>query len=115
MVGGFLGSLPVTLVIVRSSVNVASGVETRMASFIHGLFLVVTVIFIPNVLNMIPLSSLAAILIITGFKLASPKLFAEMFRAGALHLIPFLTTLITIVLTDLLVGIVAGFVVALIL
>ena len=112
--GGLLGALPVTSVIVRSSVNVASGVETRMAAFIHGIFLVTTLIFIPDILNMIPLSCLAAILIITGFKLASPSLFVTMWRGGLTQLIPFLVTLITIVMTDLLVGIITGLVVALV-
>ena len=110
--GGLLGALPVTSVIVRSSVNVASGVETRMASFIHGIFLVTTLIFIPDILNMIPLSCLAAILIITGFKLASPSLFMTMWRGGYQQLIPFIVTLITIVMTDLLVGIITGLIVA---
>ena len=112
MVGGFLGAIPVTSVIIRSSVNIASGGETRVASFVHGLILLFAVGLIPGALNMIPLAALAAILLITGFKLASPKLIMGMWREGKGQFIPFIVTVSAIVLTDLLVGIVIGLIVA---
>lgn len=105
---GFLGALPVTSVIVRSSVNISSGGETRHASFIHGLLLVLAVGLFPDLLNMIPLACLAAILLVTGFKLASPKLFVSMWREGYSQFIPFFVTVSAIVLTDLLKGILIG-------
>jgi len=105
---GFLGALPVTSVIVRSSVNISSGGETKAASFIHGVLLLLAVGLFPFALNQIPLACLAAVLIITGFKLASPKLFLSMWREGLSQFIPFAVTVSAIVLTDLLMGIIIG-------
>ena len=109
---GLVGGLPVTQVIVRSSANIQSGGKTKAAAFIHGLMLLGSVLAIPMFLNMIPLASLAAILIIVGFKLAKPSLFKEMYAQGVKQFIPFMVTIVGILLTDLLVGIGIGMAVA---
>ena len=105
---GFLGGLPLTSVIVRSSVNVDMGAKTRLSCFIHGLFLFGTVAMFPGILNRIPLASLAAILLVTGFKLANPSLFRQMHKEGKNQFLPFVVTVLAIVFTDLLVGILIG-------
>jgi carbonic anhydrase len=105
---GLLGAIPVTSVIVRGSVNVASGGKTKVSAIFHGILLLVSVVFLPVYLNMIPLAALAAILLVTGFKLASPKLFQQMWDEGRYQFAPFVITLVSIVLTDLLVGILIG-------
>ena len=105
---GLLGAIPVTSVIVRGSVNCASGAKTKMSALFHGFLLLVCVGFLPSYLNMIPLSALAAILLVTGFKLASPQLFKQMWSEGRYQFAPFIITLVSIVLTDLLVGILIG-------
>ncbi|MFT5091272.1 MAG: carbonic anhydrase [Porticoccaceae bacterium] len=105
---GLLGAIPVTSVIVRGSVNVASGGKTKVSAIFHGLLLLISVVFLPVYLNMIPLAALAAILLVTGFKLASPKLFQQMWSEGRYQFAPFVITLVSIVLTDLLVGILIG-------
>tara|TARA_R110002049_G_scaffold27321_2_gene94355 strand:+ start:626141 stop:628366 length:2226 start_codon:yes stop_codon:yes gene_type:complete len=107
-VSGLIGGLPLTSVIVRSSVNVGMGAKTKLSAILHGFLLVISVVLLPTYLNMIPLASLAAILIVTGFKLASPKLFRQMWQEGRYQFAPFLITLLAIVFTDLLVGIVIG-------
>ncbi|MEC7566295.1 MAG: SulP family inorganic anion transporter [Planctomycetota bacterium] len=107
-IGGLIGSLPVTSVIIRSSVNIQVGGETKRATIIHGIFLVLSVGFFANYLNYIPLSSLAAILLITGYKLANPKLFLSMWKMGYRQFLPFMVTLLAIVFTDLLVGVIIG-------
>ena len=112
MVSGFCGGLPLTSVIIRSSVNISSGCETRNSSVIHGVFLLLSVVLFPMAINQIPLACLAAILTVTGFKLASPKLFLTMWRNGMNTFVPFLVTVSTIVLTDLLKGIIVGLIVA---
>lgn len=108
VVAGMVGALPVTSVIVRSSVNVDIGAKTKRSTIFHGMLLLLCVGFLPTYLNMIPLASLAAILLVTGFKLASPKLFRQMWKEGRYQFIPFLATLLAIVFTDLLVGILIG-------
>lgn len=112
MISGLIGGLPVTQVIVRSSANIQSGGRTKAAALIHGILLLASVALIPMVLNMIPLASLAAILVVVGFKLAKPVLFKEMYRLGWNQFLPFVTTIIAILLTDLLMGIGIGLVVA---
>ena len=107
-VAGLVGGLPMTSVIVRSSVNANAGGRTRLSAVFHGVLLVVCVFLLPTLLNRIPLSALAAILVVTGFKLASPALFRQMWRAGAGQFVPFAVTVISIVLTDLLVGVLVG-------
>ncbi|MGE0469219.1 MAG: bifunctional SulP family inorganic anion transporter/carbonic anhydrase [Nitrospira sp.] len=109
---GLVGGLPVTSVIIRSSVNVMSGGKTKLATVVHGALLLVSVPLIPVWLNTIPLSCLAAILLMTGIKLASPALIKQMWNEGRYQFIPFAATLTAIVFTDLLIGIVIGLVVA---
>ncbi len=108
---GIIGGLPITQVIVRSSANIQSGGKTKLSAVFHGILLLVTVVLIPNILNLIPLSSLAAILIVVGYKLAKPSLFKEMFRSGKSEYIPYLVTILGIVFTDLLIGIIMGLIV----
>lgn len=108
LIAGLIGGLPITQVIVRSSANIQSGGKTKVAAIIHGLLLLVSVITIPAVLNMIPLATLAAILLVVGYKLAKPVLFTSMFRLGWDQFIPFIVTILAIVLTDLLRGIGVG-------
>jgi len=105
---GLVGGLPVTQVIVRSSANMQSGGKTKLAAMIHGLFIAISVFLLPDILNMIPLSSLAAILIMVGYKLAKPSIFKEMAGQGRDQLITFLITFLGIVFTDLLMGIGIG-------
>ena len=108
MVSGLIGGLPITQVIVRSSANIQSGGRTKASAIIHGFFLLTSVLLIPNLLNLIPLSVLAAILFVVGYKLAKPRLFAEMYRKGLRQFVPFIVTVVGIVFTDLLVGIAMG-------
>lgn len=108
MVAGFIGGLPMTSVIVRSSMNINSGGRTKLSAILHGVLLVVCLMTVPHWLNEIPLSALAAILIVTGFKLASPKLFKEMWIEGRDQFLPFVITIVAIVLTDLLTGVLIG-------
>jgi len=108
MLSGLVGGLPVTQVIVRSSANIQSGGKTKASAIIHGFLLLGSVIIIPTLLNMIPLSVLAAILFIVGYKLAKPSLFKTMYQAGWKQFVPFVVTVVGIVFTDLLVGISLG-------
>ncbi|WP_157454151.1 SulP family inorganic anion transporter [Crocinitomix catalasitica] len=112
IVAGFLGGLPVTQVIVRSSANQQAGAKSKMSSILHGALLLISVISIPVLLNKIPLATLAAILLIIGFKLAKPAMFKKMYAQGLGQFIPFVVTVAGILLTNLLVGIVLGLVVA---
>lgn len=112
MVAGLIGGLPVTSVIVRSSVNVNAGAKTKLSAIFHGVLLLFCVAMLPRYLNLIPLSALAAILLATGFKLASPQLFMQMWRDGRNQFIPFIATVLSIVLTDLLSGIILGLVIS---
>ena len=109
-VSGLIGGLPVTQVIVRSSTNIQSGAQSRLAAFVHGLFLIVCVVAIPTVLNLIPLASLAAILFIVGYKLAHPSKFLAMYKLGWNQFLPFMITITAILFTDLLRGIGIGLV-----
>lgn len=108
IVCGLIGGLPVTQVIVRSSANITFGARTKVSTIFHGFLLLFCVTTIPHVLNMIPLASLAAILIVVGYKLAKPSLFVEMYRSGWEQFIPFTITVIGIVVRDLLYGIMIG-------
>ncbi len=109
---GALGGLPLTSVIVRSSVNINFGGQTKLSCFIHGIFLAGSILFLAPMLNLIPLASLAAILLVTGFKLASPDLFKTMWKEGKFQFLPFVITILAIVLTDLLIGILVGLLVS---
>lgn len=108
VVSGLLGGIPVTSVIVRSSINILSGARSKAATITHGMLLLICATLLPTVLNRIPLACLAAILLVTGVKLASPQLFRRMWSEGKYQWLPFLATLIAIVVTDLLVGVVIG-------
>ena len=105
---GLIGGLPITSVIVRSSVNINAGGKTKLAAVIHGVFLLVSVALLPVWLNLIPLSCLAAILVVTGVKLASPALVRQMWSEGRYQFAPFALTVVAIVLTDLLIGVLIG-------
>lgn len=112
MVCGLAGGLPVTSVIVRSSVNINAGGRSRWVAVVHGLLLAVTIVAFTGWVNRIPLSCLAAILLVTGFKLASPAEIFRMWGQGAYQFVPFAATMVAIVLTDLLVGVVIGLLVS---
>lgn len=105
---GLIGGLPVTQVIVRSSANITFGGKTKLSSILHGIFLLISAITIASVLNMIPLASLAAVLLMVGYKLAKPVLFTKMYKLGWEQFIPFVATVVGILLTDLLKGITIG-------
>ena len=111
---GLIGGLPVTQVIVRSSANIQSGGKTKMSAIIHGILLLISVILIPNLLNKIPLSVLASILFIVGYKLAKPSLFKEMYLLGWKQFTPFIVTILGIIFTDLLIGISLGLMVGIV-
>jgi len=108
IVSGLIGGLPITQVIVRSSANIQSGGRSKMSAILHGVLLLVAVLMIPSLLNRIPLATLAAILLVVGYKLAKPALFTSMYRQGWLQFAPFMVTVVGILLTDLLVGIALG-------
>jgi MFS superfamily sulfate permease-like transporter len=112
IVSGLIGGLPITQVIVRSSANIQSGGRTKLSAILHGALLLAAVIVAPAVLNLIPLATLAAILLVVGYKLAKPALFAAMFKLGPYQFIPFMVTIVGILVTDLLVGIGLGMAVA---
>ncbi len=107
---GLLGALPMTSVIVRSSVNINAGVKTKVSTIWHGMLLLGSVLLIPTWLNQIPLAALAAILLVTGIKLASPQLVMQMWREGKNQFLPFMITIIAIVFSDLLIGVLIGLV-----
>lgn len=108
IISGLIGGLPITQVIVRSSANIQSGGKSKLSAIFHGFLLLISVILIPRLLNMIPLSVLAAILFIVGFKLAKPALFVKMYKLGWKQFVPFSVTVFGIIFTDLLVGISLG-------
>lgn len=112
LVSGLIGGLPVTQVIVRSSANINSGGKTKLSAIFHGVILLLSALFIPVFLNMIPLASLAAILLMVGYKLAKPQVFTDMYKLSKLQFIAFMVTIIAIISTDLLKGIFIGMAVA---
>ncbi|MDX1761139.1 MAG: SulP family inorganic anion transporter, partial [Christiangramia sp.] len=114
MISGLIGGLPITQVIVRSSANIQSGGQTKMSAIMHGFLLLISVVIIPNILNYIPLSVLAAILFLVGYKLAKPALFKEMYLKGWKQFIPFMITIVGIVFGDLLIGIGLGLLVGIV-
>lgn len=108
MISGLIGGLPITSVIVRSSANVNAGAKSKMSTILHGSLLLACVVFIPNILNLIPKAGLAAILIFTGYKLAKPTLFKMFYKKGWDQFLPFVITIVAILFTDLLVGVLIG-------
>ncbi|MGZ5254495.1 MAG: SulP family inorganic anion transporter [Flavitalea sp.] len=113
VISGLIGGLPITSVIVRSSANVNAGAKTKMSAIFHGLLLLLSVALIPGILNLIPKSALAAILIFTGYKLAKPTLFKMYYKKGLDQFLPFVITIVAILFTDLLKGVLIGIVVGL--
>lgn len=113
MLGGLIGALPITSVIVRSSVNINAEAQTKLSTIFHGILILISVLLIPELLNKIPLSALAAILIITGFKLADPKIVVKQWHEGKYQFLPFILTVLAILFTDLLIGILIGLGIAL--
>ncbi|UXP31463.1 SulP family inorganic anion transporter [Reichenbachiella agarivorans] len=111
-VSGLIGGLPVTQVIVRSSANVQSGAKTKASAFFHGVLMLICVIAIPQVLNLIPLASLAAVLIMVGYKLVKPSMFIDMYKTGNAQFYSYIVTILGLVFTDLLMGIGMGLAVA---
>jgi MFS superfamily sulfate permease-like transporter len=107
-ISGFLGGLPITAVIVRTSANVAAGAKTRLSGILHGCWLLLSVILIPGLLNRIPIATLAVILILVGYKLTRPSMYLKFYKKGFDQFVPFIITILAILLTDLLKGIAIG-------
>ncbi|WP_330082813.1 SulP family inorganic anion transporter [Methylocystis iwaonis] len=107
-ISGMVGGLPITAVIVRSSANINAGAHTKVSAVVHGLLLLLAVMFLSSILNMIPLACLAAVLLLTGYKLAKPKLTIEQYEKGFDQFAPFAITIAAILLTDLLEGMAIG-------
>lgn len=113
VIAGLLGGLPMTAVIVRSSANIAANAQSRWSAILHGVWLIVALVFGAALVNQIPLASLAAILLVVGFKLTRPALYRSAWNRGRDQFIPFVTTVGAILFTDLLVGILIGLAVGL--
>lgn len=111
---GLIGGLPMTSVIVRTTANINAGAKTKLSAMAHGIFLLLTVLIIPDLLNKIPMACLAAILIMIGVKLASPKVFKHMWQCGKYQFVPFVVTVVAVVFTDLLKGVGIGLAVSII-
>ncbi|RTY68293.1 SulP family inorganic anion transporter [Flavobacterium sp. LB2P53] len=114
VISSLLGGLPLTSVIVRTSANSNSGAKSKMSTIIHGVLLLVSVLVIPVILNKIPLATLAAILILVGYKLAKPATFKHFLEKGKYQFVPFIATLLAVVFTDLLKGVALGIVISVI-
>ena len=114
IVSGMLGGLPMSSVIVRTSANVSSGAKTKVSAITHGILLLLAVIFIPGLINRIPLASLAAILIMVGYRLSKPIIFIEYWKRGKYQFIPFIITVLAVAFTDLLKGVAVGMIVSVI-
>jgi MFS superfamily sulfate permease-like transporter len=112
IVAGLIGGLPITAVIVRTSANVTSGGRTPLSTITHGTLMLICVIAIPRLLNMIPLASLSAVLFVVGYKLTSFPLYRNMFRAGRRQFVPFIVTILAVMFSDLITGIIIGGVVS---
>ncbi|MFZ1866206.1 MAG: SulP family inorganic anion transporter [Polyangiales bacterium] len=108
LIAGIIGGLPMTSVIVRSTVNINANSKSKLSALVHGLLLLGSVLLIPRLLNVIPLAALAAILLVTGLSLTSPKLFRQMWREGSQQFVPFVATATMIVITDPLTGVLVG-------
>ncbi len=103
-----IGGLAITQVIVRSSANVQAGAVSKISAILHGVFMLICIAFVPKILNLIPLPALACILLMVGYKLAKPSLFMKQYRLGWDQFVPFVVTVLGIVLEDLLVGLALG-------
>jgi len=111
IISGFLGGLPMTSVVVRTSANAAAGAQTKLATIIHGIILLLCAVAIPSYLNWIPKATLAAVLLLVGYKLANPKMFLKFYKKGIFQYIPFVATFLGVVFTDLLKGVALGLVI----
>jgi MFS superfamily sulfate permease-like transporter len=114
VVSSLLGGLPMTSVVVRTSANSDAGAKSKMSAIIHGVLLLVSVLVIPTILNKIPLATLAAILLLVGYKLANPKTIMHFWQKGKYQFIPFIATLLAVVFTDLLKGVALGMVISIV-
>ncbi|WP_115709526.1 SulP family inorganic anion transporter [Legionella sainthelensi] len=110
---GLIGGIPITSVIVRTSINIQAGSKTKVSTILHGIFILFAVMLIPGTLNKIPLSSLAAILMYTGYKLNKPSIYSSIYAQGYDRFIPFIATVIGIIVFNLLMGILIGLAVSL--
>lgn len=114
IVSALIGGLPMTSVVVRSSANNNAGAKSKMSAIIHGLLLLVSVLVIPTILNKIPLATLAAVLLLVGYKLANPKTIKHFWEKGKYQFIPFIATFVAVVFTDLLKGVALGMIISVI-
>lgn len=108
IISASIGGLPITSVIVRGSVNISAGAQTKLSAILHGFFILISMVFLVRVINQIPLASLAAVLCYTGFKLIHPENFKEQYKRGWYQFTPFLVTIVAIVMSDLLIGVLIG-------
>ena len=114
IISSLLGGLPMTSVVVRTSANNTAGAKSKLSTIIHGLLLTVCVLTIPAILNKIPLATLAAVLLLIGYKLANPKTLLHFWQKGKYQFIPFIATLLAVVFTDLLKGVALGMIISII-
>lgn len=114
MLSGLIGGLPITSVVVRSSANASAGARTKMSTIIHGTLLLLCVLTIPTLLNKIPFATLAAVLLVIGYKLARPAKLIHFWKKGIYQFVPFIATLIAVVATDLLRGVALGMIISVI-
>jgi len=105
---GLLGGLPITAVIVRSSANAEAGAKTKLSAFTHGIWLILVILLAVDVINLIPYCALAVILIRTGYNLAKPKMIWAVYKQGREQFMPFIITVLSILFTDLLIGVIVG-------
>lgn len=114
IISALLGGLPMTSVVVRTSANSAAGAKSKMAAIIHGFLLLISVLLIPSILNKIPLATLAAVLLMVGYKLANPKIIKHFYQKGKYQFIPFIATFVAVVFADLLKGVALGLIISIV-
>ena len=114
LISAMLGGLPMTSVVVRTSANNNAGAKSKLSTIIHGVLLLVAVLSVPVLLNKIPLSTLAAVLLLVGYKLAKPATFVHFWEKGKYQFVPFIATLVAVVFTDLLKGVMLGLIISVI-
>ena len=114
IISSLLGGLPMTSVVVRTSANNNAGAKSKMSAIIHGILLLISVLAVPVLLNKIPLATLAAILLLVGYKLANPKIIKHFYEKGKYQFVPFIATFVAVVFTDLLKGVLLGMIISII-